>query len=333
MIMKRELARATMTWKQAHISDVMSESLQLHHRGARGTGMLWMGNSVHSPNPTTPKEFCLDDVEGHLHSTLRVTIALFGTINIHGNTDIWGNCMQVHVLAEPAQDLQLPASMVPTATKGELYPGSSQVPICPRNLSAHPIIIPTKVVVGEVAQANKLLLVVLPMETLGKSAPWLPERLDPGGIEPPRSRGVAQGRTRLGQEAASQMGKPVCLQWPGPRKDILHQTPDQIEWLDTLQRVSLVNTPHMYNDVKVHLQKMLDIGTIQTSHSPWASTVVLVWEKDGSRRFCIDLRKLNNWTIKDVYSLPLIEETLNSQHGSQWFFVWPEVWVLAGWDG
>ena len=37
-----------------------------------------------------------------------------------------------------------------------------------------------------------------------------------------------------------------------------------------------MNTPHMYDDVKVHLQEMLDIGAIQKSYSPWASAVVLV---------------------------------------------------------
>ena len=72
----------------------------------------------------------------------------------------------------------------------------------------------------------------------------------------------------------------------------------------------------MYNDVRAHLQEMLDIGAIQKSHSPWASAVVLVW-KDSSLRFCIDLRKLNNWTIKDAYSLPHIVETLDRLQGSQ----------------
>ena len=64
---------------------------------------------------------------------------------------------------------------------------------------------------------------------------------------------------------------------------------------------------------------MLDIGTIQKVHSPWVSTVVLVWKKDGNLRFCIDFRKLNNQTIKDEYLLPLIDKTLDSLQGSQWF--------------
>ena len=75
----------------------------------------------------------------------------------------------------------------------------------------------------------------------------------------------------------------------------------------------------MYDKMRAHIQEMLNIGAIWKSHSPWASAVVLVWKNDSSLRFCIDLRKLNNWTIKDAYLLPHIDETLNSLQGSQWF--------------
>ena len=51
--------------------------------------------------------------------------------------------------------------------------------------------------------------------------------------------------------------------------------------------------PHMYDDMRAHIQEMLDIGAIHKSHSLWASAVVLVQKKDGGLRFCIDLRKLN----------------------------------------
>ena len=37
----------------------------------------------------------------------------------------------------------------------------------------------------------------------------------------------------------------------------------------------------MYDNVKTHLQEMLDIGAIRKSHSLWASMVVLVWKQDG----------------------------------------------------
>ena len=46
---------------------------------------------------------------------------------------------------------------------------------------------------------------------------------------------------------------------------------------------------------------------------------MLVRKKDGSLRFCIDLRKLNARTIKDAYPLPRIEETLDCLNGAQLF--------------
>ena len=73
---------------------------------------------------------------------------------------------------------------------------------------------------------------------------------------------------------------------------------------------------HQYEEVRKHLKEMLDIGAIRCSNSPWASPVVLVSKKDGSLRFCIDLRKLNVRTVKDANSLPHIEDALDSLNGA-----------------
>ena len=74
--------------------------------------------------------------------------------------------------------------------------------------------------------------------------------------------------------------------------------------------------PHQYQEVKDHLKQMLEIGTIRKSKSPWASAIVLVRKKDGALRFCIDLRKLNDRTVKDAQTLPRIEESLDSLNGA-----------------
>ena len=58
---------------------------------------------------------------------------------------------------------------------------------------------------------------------------------------------------------------------------------------------------------------------IRKSSSPWASAVVLVRKKDGSLRFCIDLRKLNARMVKDAYELPRIDETLDCLNGAVLF--------------
>ena len=77
--------------------------------------------------------------------------------------------------------------------------------------------------------------------------------------------------------------------------------------------------PQMYDEVKAHIQEMLNLAAIRPSNSLWASAIVLVRKKDSRLRFCIDLRRLNNRTIKDAYSLPKIESILDSLIGAQIF--------------
>ena len=58
---------------------------------------------------------------------------------------------------------------------------------------------------------------------------------------------------------------------------------------------------------------------IQRSNSPWASPIVLVTKKDGTTRFYVDYRKLNEVTKKDAYPLSQIDMMLDTLAGSQWF--------------
>lgn len=56
--------------------------------------------------------------------------------------------------------------------------------------------------------------------------------------------------------------------------------------------------------IREEVDKMLKTGTIQPSKSPWASAVVLVRKKDSKPSFCVDYRRLNNITKKDVHPIP-----------------------------
>ena len=46
---------------------------------------------------------------------------------------------------------------------------------------------------------------------------------------------------------------------------------------------------------------------------------MLVNKKDGSTRFCVDYRKVNEVTHKDSYPLPRIDDTIEALAGSKWF--------------
>ena len=64
---------------------------------------------------------------------------------------------------------------------------------------------------------------------------------------------------------------------------------------------------------------MLVNDIIQPSTSPLTIGIVLVKKKDGTNRFCIDYRHVNDVTIKDAYPLPRIDESLDQLAGSKWF--------------
>ncbi|KAK3086715.1 hypothetical protein FSP39_022396 [Pinctada imbricata] len=76
---------------------------------------------------------------------------------------------------------------------------------------------------------------------------------------------------------------------------------------------------HMHEEVNKHIDAMLERKVIQPSKSPWSSPIILAKKKDGSTRFCVDYRRLNEVTIKDAYPLPLIQESLDHLSGARWF--------------
>ena len=249
------------------------------------------------------QKFQLDDVKGLVHTTQKVTIPPFSTINVQANTSVRGHCMQVHVLMELALIPQFPATVVPTATYGELCPGSSRVPVCLQNLSVHAVEIPAKTVVWQVAPANQIPPVVHPTRIAKEtntqaSKGWVLEALDLQGLtEWPESeeewtRELLFKWEHLFVHSDLDLGKTALLKH---KIQLTDQTPCKEQYRCI--------PPHMY-DVRAHIQEMLDICAIHKSHSPWASTVVLVQKKDGDLRFCIDLKKLNNQTVKDAYLLP-----------------------------
>lgn len=77
--------------------------------------------------------------------------------------------------------------------------------------------------------------------------------------------------------------------------------------------------PSQYEQVKAHIQGLLEQKVIQPSCSPYSAPIVVVQKKDGGIRMCVDYRQLNAKTRKDAYPLPRIEESLDALAGAKWF--------------
>jgi hypothetical protein len=69
----------------------------------------------------------------------------------------------------------------------------------------------------------------------------------------------------------------------------------------------------------MEVTEMQQNNIITPSKSPWNSPVVLVTKPDGSIRFYIVYRKLNKITMKDVYPLPRIDDTLEKTRGMEFY--------------
>ena len=210
------------------------------------------------------REFYLDNVRGPICTT-QVTTPLFSTVSVHANSSVKGHCMQVHMLMELMPGPQLPTVVVPMATYGELYLGSSRVPICLHNLSTCSMEIPTKAVVWQVAPANQVPLVVLPMRASGEvndksQKGWVLEALGIQGLKD-------------WPEVEQKQARELLLKWEhlfacsnldlGKIALIKHkiEVMDQMPLKEHYQCIS----PHMYDDVQVHIWEMLEIVAIKKS--------------------------------------------------------------------
>ena len=162
---------------------------------------------------------------------------------------------------------QLLAAVVPTVTYGELHPGSSRVPVCLHNLSTCAMEIPAKAVVGQVVPANQIPPVVHPTRTAKETnnqatKGWVLDALDLQGLtewpesEQKQARELLPKWEHLFAHSDLDLGKTALIKH---KIQLTDQTPFKEHYWYIL--------PHMYNDMRAHIQEMLDIGAIHKSHS------------------------------------------------------------------
>ena len=295
-------------------------------------------------------EFDLGTIKGKVKLTKSVTLAPFETKQVPWLTECTTHFKRVHVITEALEKFKHEA-IKPICTYSELRPGSSRVLIGLRKLSCKSVTLKPRMVVAKVSAANIVPFSVAPnlegkekeelreqyedqidsqtiwdMENQeNNQAPESEIKLEP--LSPEKEKLLFEKVDRTGiskwdladQEEVREFkeyGKIFALDDLdlGHTSIVKHEIKlnDYTPFKERCRRIP----PHQYDEVKKHLKEMLEIGAIRKSNSPWASAVVLVRKKDGSLRFCIDLHKLNSRTIKDAYSLPRIDETLDCLGGS-----------------
>ena len=119
---------------------------------------------------------------------------------------------------------------------------------------------------------------------------------------------------------------------------VLKRLEDVFEWPETLSPRRLIEhpidlkkgtdpvnvRPYRYayqqkTEMERLMEEMLASGVIKPSTSPYSSPVLVVRKKDGSWRFCVDYKALNNVTVLDKFPIPVIEELFDELHGATMF--------------
>ena len=267
----------------------------------------------------------------------KYTIPAFSSIIAHGQTKktfMIGHRLNVMVQPPYFEDeANLPVGLYVQRVYTELRDGSRNVSFVLRNGTSKPIQLSGGRVIARIATANavpeaeaspalqeklfkkkiaalstverqKLLLEVLEKNgSLGKLSSWDPQ--------------TAEKAKRLLIEFhhifSLEPNENGCTE---ATKHAIEILPDRGEpFKERFRRIA----PHLVEEVRQHIQEMLDGGTIVPSQSPWCNAVVLARKKDGTLRFCIDFRRLNDRTRKDSYPLPRTSETMESLVGARIF--------------
>ena len=75
----------------------------------------------------------------------------------------------------------------------------------------------------------------------------------------------------------------------------------------------------MKETIKNEVDEMLKLGVIERSESSYGHPIVMVKKPDGSNRFCIDFRKMNQVTVFDPEPIPNPQDIFASLTGSKYF--------------
>ena len=103
-----------------------------------------------------------------------------------------------------------------------------------------------------------------------------------------------------------------------PKREIQHEI--QLQQDCPLPNIGMYHMSIMENaKIKRKIKNMLDKGIIRPSTSPCGSPIVLIPNKDGTWRMCVDFQALNKITVKNHYPFPRIDDLLDQLKEENYF--------------
>jgi hypothetical protein len=93
--------------------------------------------------------------------------------------------------------------------------------------------------------------------------------------------------------------------------------------IKTMTEIPIYTPPFRKNqkereDINKQCEELCKAGIIRPSKSPYSSTVLTVPKPDGSRRLCVDYRRLNANTVAQNFPMTRILDILDRLNGSRW---------------
>ena len=190
-------------------------------------------------------------------TTKPITLPPFSTTIVHGHTKLKSHGVRLNLIAEPFKDSQLPSSIQCTPTYCNLEPGCNRVTVGLRNISSRKITVPSRTIVCQVQLAN----MVPPIQTSKEQATTENKKEDESCILEQLELGEISTWSVEQQQAAKKL---LCDYSETFSKNDLDlgkcnilkhniQLMDQQPFQERYRRIP----PHLFEEVKQHLQEMV----------------------------------------------------------------------------
>ena len=276
----------------------------------------------------TTKPIDVTGYEEPIHLLIAEVVKAFEMLVVKARTKITFTAGHLHcsTLAMDSKDGTLPPGLIVTGAYTVMKRGSKTVPIVLCNTMGSPIHLRKGQKVAQVQATNKVPPPHLKLGTLES-------------LEVPKNPKPSLSVEECKKKLMATLNLSGLDQWPKEKvkyacellmeyHDIFSLDDNELGCTSQVKHNIKVTDnepfkeqfrhipPPLLEEVRTHVNDMLQAGAIRPSSSPWCNMVILVQKKDGGLHFCIDFRKLNMRTKKDSYPLPCIQEMLESLEGS-----------------